>query len=164
MSILPNLQVPSERSRSWIVAVLAAATAILSACSGQAVPDLNLPGETIIQARGSAVLVTKPYSRLFSQPDPQSPVLYPVRLGEIGTINSASSGQRLVAGQLDYWYLVSFQDAGREFSGWIFGADVELYATQARAQSASVELSRSGSDGGSVEGSDGGSLGEGRQP
>lgn len=105
-------------------------------------PELKLPVETIIQARGNAVLVNKLYSRLFSDADPSSPVRYPVRIGEIGTILSASPGQKLVAGELDYWYYVSFQDGEEVYEGWVFGADVDLYATLARAQSASIELLR----------------------
>jgi len=113
---------------------------MLGSCGGDELPQLDLPSEQVLIARGNAALVIKPYARVHELPNPQSPVRNPVRLGEIGTIEAASSGQSLVSRKLDYWYYVRFATDGTEFSGWIFGGDLEIYANLARAQNAATQL------------------------
>lgn len=91
-------------------------------------------------ARGTAILVTSRFARLHEIPNSRSHVRYGVRLGEIGTIENSSSGQSLVAQQLDYWYYIRIQEQEGSITGWIFGGDVEIHANLARAQNAATQL------------------------
>jgi hypothetical protein len=113
---------------------------IFFSCGGQEDPELRLPPEQVLMARGTAILVTSLYARLHEVPDARSRVRYGLRLGEIGIIENASSGQSLVAQQLDYWYYVRIQEDEGTISGWIFGGDVEIHGNLARAQNAASQL------------------------
>ena len=111
----------------------------LSSCAERTLPVLSLPSEQIILSRGTVALVTRNYARVFALPDPQSVVIAPVRKGDIGLIQGADAGQSVVNRILDYWYEVRFEVKGGEIQGWIFGSDIELFSTQARAQSAAAQ-------------------------
>lgn len=113
---------------------------LLFSCGGQEAPELRLPPEQVLMARGTAILVTSLFARLHEVPDARSRVRYGIRLGEIGIIENASSGQSLVAQQLDYWYYVRIQEGEGSITGWIFGGDVEIHGNLARAQNAASQL------------------------
>lgn len=107
---------------------------LLAGCTAGDLRDITLPSEEILLSRGRVALVVAEYARLFGQPDSTSPVRVVLRRGEIGDIVGSSAGQTIVRGDLDYWYEVDFSSAG--LKGWVFGGDLELYATQAKAQNA----------------------------
>jgi hypothetical protein len=101
------------------------------------VDQVELPTTPVLSFRAGWAVVETTYARILTQPDPDSDIVGHERRGAVLEILSKTNYTERVDAETDFWYQVRSED----FSGWVFGAMVELYASRERARNASRVLS-----------------------
>ncbi|KGE70659.1 hypothetical protein DC28_14190 [Spirochaeta lutea] len=122
-----------------------AGSLIMSACSDSETRALDLPVEELIVTRGRFGVIQPHYARIHEEADSSSRVVDLVRRGGVVELIEAAPFETLERGSVDYWYSVAYSivlpnGSPQSREGWIFGQDLVLFTTRARAQNASAQL------------------------
>ncbi|TVR03930.1 MAG: hypothetical protein EA403_05895 [Spirochaetaceae bacterium] len=117
-----------------LVAVLAL---LLGACGrGETPAVVELPPTPVVSARLEWAVVRSVYVQILSEPSAGAEIEGHVRRGAVLRVHSRTPFTATVDGVRNHWYSVSTA----EFSGWVFGAVIDTYATEAVARSASEAM------------------------
>lgn len=128
----------ARRSTTWLLILAALGALVATGCAdGDAVDQVELPTTPVLSFRAGWAVVETTYARILTQPDPESDIVGHERRGAVLEILSKTNYTERVDAETDFWYQVRSED----FSGWVFGAAVDLYASRERARNASRVLS-----------------------
>jgi len=106
----------------------------LFSCEREQTKDfsLELPPTAVLSARSRWALVTSSHLRLRTRPSVESQAITTLWQNNILEILSRDEEVQKVEGQSSYWYQVAYDG----LQGWVFGAYLSLYDSEAEARRA----------------------------
>lgn len=109
----------------------------LPGCARSDAPvSVELPSTPVVSARPAWAVVRGVYVRILSEPAAGSSIEGHVRRGAVLRVHSRTPFTDVADGVRDHWYSVSTP----EFSGWVFGAVLETFPSEALARSAAEAM------------------------
>lgn len=110
---------------------------LLVGCGRGGTPTgVDLPPTPVVSARPAWAVVRGAYVQILSQPSVEAEIEGHVRRGAVLRVHSRTPFTTAVDGVRNHWYAVSTA----EFSGWMFGAFIDTYASEAVARSAAEAM------------------------
>ncbi len=127
----------SRWMRGFAVVFTAGLVLLLGGCDRVETPTgVDLPPTPVVSARPAWAVVRGAYVQILSQPTGEAEIEGHVRRGAVLRVHSRTPFTTSVDGVRNHWYAVSTA----EFSGWMFGAFIDTYASEAVARSAAEAI------------------------
>jgi len=107
-------------------------------CNRQEKDDISieLPETQVLSVRSRWAVITGSHLRLRDRATTESRAITTLWRGNVLEIIARDETKVRVEGKDDYWYQVAYDG----LQGWVFGAYIELYESEKKAQTASQEL------------------------
>jgi len=112
--------------------------AVFFACCSREEPiaGLDMPTTPVLAIRANWAIVTSPYLRVRSKPQPAAAVGAHLRNSSIAEILAKTSYPETVEGKSDYWYEIACDG----IRGWVFGSYLKVYNSRQEAEKASEKI------------------------
>ena len=109
---------------------------LLAGCQKEiSLNTLDMPTTPVLAVRANWGVVSSPYLRVRSRPQPGAEVVAHLRNTSIVEILAKTTYTETVEGQADYWYEI----ASDGIRGWVFGSYLEFHSSRQEAEIASSQ-------------------------